>query len=163
MRNLVYLILLFSLPSAAQEYSRAAGLRGGLSSGLTYRQHLAPELAYEGLLSFRKGGLQCTILREYIQPAIFEFSEDFYFAYGYGGHVGYNFTDHYVIMFHEYNYYEKRFSPLIGIDGYIGLEYRIPVIPLQVGIDLKPFFEFSLFEIFRFAPWDLAFNIKYLF
>jgi hypothetical protein len=163
MKKLIYLILMFGLPAAAQDYTRAAGLRGGLSSGLTYRQHLVPELAYEGLLSFRHGGLQFTVLRENIKPAAFEFSEDFFFTYGYGGHVGFNYTDHYVIMFHEYNYYERRFSPLIGVDGYVGLEYRIPVIPIQAGIDLKPFFEFSLFEIFRLVPWDFAFTIKYIF
>jgi hypothetical protein len=163
MKKLFYLILLFSLPAAAQDYSRAAGLRGGLSSGFTYRQHLEPEIAYEGMLSFRQGGMQFTVLRENIRPAMFEFSDDFFFTFGYGGHLGFNYTDHYIIMFQEYNYYGKRFSPLIGVDGYVGLEYRIPVIPLQVGMDLKPFFEFSMFEFFRLVPWDFAFNIKYIF
>jgi hypothetical protein len=163
MRNLIYLILLFSLPVAAQDYFKAAGLRGGLSSGFTYRQHLDPELAYEGILSFRKGGLQFTVLREHIQPALFEFSNDFFFIYGYGGHAGFSYTDNYYIMFQEYNYYQKRFSPLLGVDGYVGLEYRIPVVPIQVGIDVKPFFEFSMFEFFKLVPWDFSFTAKYIF
>jgi hypothetical protein len=163
MRNLVLLVLLFSLPVHAQNNFRAAGIRGGLSSGFTYRQHLDPELAYEGLLSFRKGGLQLTALRQHVQPALFEFSEDFYFIYGFGGHVGFNYTDHYYFMFREYSYSEKRFSPLIGIDGYLGLEYHIPTLPLHVGLDSKPFFEFSMFEFFRIVPWDFSFTIKYIF
>ncbi len=163
MRNFVFLILLFSLPVHAQNYFRAAGIRGGLSSGFTYRQYLDPELAYEGLLSFRKGGLQLTVLREHIQPALFEFSEDFYFTYGYGAHIGFNYTDNYFFMFHEYYYYKKRFSPLIGLDGCLGIEYRIPTIPIQIGLDFKPFFEFSMFEFFRIVPWDFAFSIKYIF
>jgi hypothetical protein len=163
MRNFIILILLFSLPASAQDYFKAAGIRGGLSSGFTYRQHLEPELAYEGILSFRKGGMQLTVLREHIKPALFEFSEDFFFTYGYGGHIGFNYTDNYFFMFQEYYNYRKRFSPLIGVNGYVGLEYRIPVIPLQVGMDLKPFFEFSMFEFFRIVPWDFAFSIKYIF
>lgn len=163
MRKIFYLVLFLSLPVSAQDNSRAVGLRGGLSSGFTYRQYLDPEIAYEGLLSFRQGGMQFTVSREIIQPAMFEFSEDFFFIYGYGGHIGFNYTDNYNIMFHEYIYYEKRFSPLIGIDGYVGLEYHIPVIPIHVGIDLKPFFEFSLYEIFRLVPWDFGFTIKYVF
>jgi hypothetical protein len=163
MRNLIFLILLFSLPVHAQNYFRAVGIRGGFSSGFTYRQHLDPELAYEGLLSFRQGGLQFTALRQHIQPAPFQFSDDFYFIYGYGGHLGFNYTDHYVFMFNEYYYSEKRFSPLIGLDGFLGLEYHIPTIPVQVGLDLKPFFEFSIFEFFRIIPWDFAFTIKYIF
>jgi len=163
MRNIVFLILLFSVPVQAQNYFRAAGIRGGFSSGFTYRHHLEPELAYEGLLSFRKGGMQLTALREHIQPSLFEFSEDFFFIYGYGGHLGFNYTDNYGFMFHEYYYYEKRFSPLIGIDGYLGIEYHIPTIPVQAGFDVKPFFEFSLFEFFRIVPWDFAFSIKYIF
>jgi len=163
MKKLFYLILLFSLPAAAQDYSKAVGLRGGLSSGFTYRKYLEPEIAYEGLLCFRQGGMQFTIMRQNFRPAMFEFSEDFYFTYGYGAHVGFNYTDNFHIMFHEYTYYEKRISPLVGIDGYAGLEYHIPVIPIQVGIDMKPFFEFSIYEIFRLVPWDLAFTIKYIF
>lgn len=163
MKNFIFIILLFSLPVQAQDYFRAAGIRGGLSSGFTYRQHLDPEIAYEGLISFRKGGLQLTALRQKIQPALFEFSEDFYFIYGFGGHVGFNYTDHYYFMFHEYNYSERRFSPLIGLDGFLGLEYRIPGIPLQAGLDVKPFFEFSIFEFFRIVPWDFAFTVKYVF
>jgi hypothetical protein len=163
MRNLVFLILLFSLTAHAQNYFRAAGIRGGLSSGFTYRQHLDPELAYEGLLSFRRGGLQLTALRQHIQPALFEFSEDFYFLYGFGGHLGFNYTDNYFFMFHEYNYSQKRFSPLVGMDGYLGLEYHISAVPIQIGLDLKPFFEFSIFEFFRIVPWDCAFSVKYTF
>lgn len=163
MRNFVFLFLLFSLPVQAQNYFSAVGIRGGYSSGFTFRQHLDPGLAYEGLLSFRKGGLQLTALRQYVQLAPFDFSEDFYFIYGFGGHVGFNYTDHYYFMFHEYTYSDKRFSPLVGVDGYLGLEYHIPSIPMQVGIDVKPFFEFSIFEFFRIVPWDCAFTIKYIF
>ena len=163
MRNLIFLFLFFSLPVYAQTYFSAAGIRGGYSSGFTFRQHLDPGLAYEGLLSFRKEGLQLTALRQIIQQAPFEFSEDFYLIYGYGGHVGFNYTDHYYFMFHEYIYSDKRFSPLVGIDGFLGLEYHIPTIPMQVGVDVKPFFEFSIFEFFRIVPWDFAFTIKYIF
>lgn len=163
MRNLVFLLLFFSLTVHAQDNFRAAGLRGGYSSGFTYRQHLEPELAYEGLLSFRQGGLQFTVLREHVQPVFLEVSDGLFLTWGYGGHMGFNYTDHYHAMFNEYYYYDKRFSPLIGVDGYVSVEYRIHEVPVQFGLDLKPFFEFSVFEFFRIVPWDFAFTVKYLF
>jgi len=163
MRNLVYFVLLLSLPAYAQDYNRAAGLRGGIGYGLTFRQFMEPELSYEGLLSFRNNGLQLTALREHIRPANFDFSDDFYFTWGYGAHIGYNYTDNYFFMFQEYYHYYRKFSPLIGLDGYLGLEYCIPTVPIQIGLDFKPFFELSVFEFFRLVPWDFAFTIKYTF
>ena len=164
MKNItLFTILLISLPLNAQNYFKAAGIRGGLSSGFTYRQYLEPDLAYEGLLSFRKGGIQLSILRQRYQPALLHIGEDFFFAYGYGGHVGFTYTDSYKFIFREYSYSDNRFSPLIGMDGYLGLEYHFPMLPVQVGLDFKPFFELSIFEFFQVSVWDVGFNIKYTF
>ena len=67
-------LILLSMEAAGQDFSRSVGIRGGLSSGVTYRQFLNPELAYEGLMSFRKGGLQFTILREHFRPTMWQVS-----------------------------------------------------------------------------------------
>jgi hypothetical protein len=163
MKNLVFIILMFSLPVNAQNYFKAAGIRGGISSGFTYRQFLEPDLAYEGLLSFRKGGIQFSVLRQRFQPTHWKISEDFFFVYGYGGHVGFTYTDTYKFIFREYYHSDKRFSPLIGMDGYLGLEYHFPALPVQIGLDYLPFFELSVFEFFQVSIWDIAFNIKYTF
>ncbi len=163
MKNITFLLLIFSLPLNAQNYYRSAGIRGGISSGFTYRQFLEPDLAYEGLLSFRKGGIQFSVLRQRLQPTLMHISEDFYFTYGYGGHVGVTYTDTYKFFFREYSHSDKRFSPLIGMDGYLGLEYHFPMLPVQIGLDFKPFFEITVYEFFQMSVCDIGFNIKYTF
>ena len=47
-----------------QDYVRAAGVRGGLTSGITYRQFLEPQLSYEAIMSFRENGLQLTLYKK---------------------------------------------------------------------------------------------------
>lgn len=164
MKYLALIILLFLTVSLkGQEYFRAVGVRGGLTAGITYRQFLDPELAYEGIASFRRGGLQFTVLRQHFEPVLWRISDEFFLTYGYGGHMGFSYTNTYKYFFKEYYYSEKKFSPLVGIDGYLGFEYHFPSIPVQIGIDLKPFFEFNLMEFFNMSIWDAAFTLKYNF
>jgi hypothetical protein len=164
MRTILFTLLLFGFcTTQAQDHLRAAGLRGGITSGLTYRQFLDPELAYEAILSGRLGGLQFTVLRQRFEPALMRIADDFFFTYGYGGHVGWTYADTYHFMFRDYYHSKRKFSPLIGMDGYLGLEYHFPTIPLQVGLDFKPFFELTLYELVRMSIWDVGFTLKYKF
>jgi hypothetical protein len=157
------LIVLVSVQAAGQDFSRSVGIRGGINSGVTYRQFLNPELAYEGLLSFRQRGLQFTILREHFRPAMWQVSDGFFFGYGYGGHLGFTNSHTYTFLNRHFHYARRKFSPLIGIDGYLGIEYQFPGIPVQVGLDYKPFLEMSLHQFFRMSAWDVAFSLKYTF
>ena len=70
------LMIILSLPLISQEYDRAIGIRGGVTSGFTYRQFLDEEVALEGLLSFKRGGIQIMLLREIHQPGLIEFSDN---------------------------------------------------------------------------------------
>ena len=62
--------------------------------------------------------------------------------YGGGGHLAahnrYYYRPHPV-------YYERRYYRSgdlgIGVDGIVGLEYKIPPIPIAISLDLKPFIE----------------------
>ncbi len=164
MKNkILFILLLFSLPSTGQDYMRTAGVRGGINPGLTYRQFLDPSLAYEGLLSFRENGLRFTVLRQRFEPALWNVSDGFFAVYGYGGHAGFTNTSTYRFINRHYHYAKEKFSPLVGMDGYLGLEYHFPGLPVQVGLDFKPFIEISLYEFFRMNVWDAAFTLKYTF
>ncbi len=90
--GITIILIILSINLAGQDFSRSVGIRGGLTSGVTYRQFLNPELAYEGFLSFREGGLQFTILRQHFRPTMWQVSEGFFMTYGYGGHLGYTHT-----------------------------------------------------------------------
>ena len=156
-------LLVISIQASGQDFMRSAGIRGGLTSGISYRGYLNPELAYEGLMSFRNNGLQFTLLRQHFRPALWHISDGFFISYGYGVHIGFTNTHSYKHFTKTVHYGEKKFSPLLGLDGYLGIEYHFPGIPVQVGLDYKPFFEMSLREYFQMSAWDVAFTLKYKF
>jgi len=160
---LIIMLVTISSVTAAQDYSRAAGVRGGRTAGLTYRQFLDPTLAYEGIISFRNSGMQFTVLRQRFEPALWNISDEFFFTYGYGGHVGFLYSNKFRFLFREIYYENNRFSPLIGMDGYVGIEYHFPSLPVQIGLDYKPFFDFSLYQFFNLSLGDAAFTLKYTF
>lgn len=165
MRKSVFLFILFFCTSAySQNFTREAGIRGGLSSGFTFRQFLDDNLSYEGLLSFRQNGIQITLLRQVHEQTLTEYSENLFLAYGFGGHVGFNYSNYFKLFFlNEIIYSRPMLSPLIGVDGYAALEYRLDSFPITFGIDCKPFFELSTRQFFRLRLWDLGLSVKYRF
>ena len=160
---LILLLIITGSICQAQDFYRAAGIRGGTTGGFTYRQFLEPDLAYEAIVSFRTEGIQFTILRQHFEPAFWKISNEFFFTHGYGGHVGFSYTNKYRFLYKDIYYSKEKFSPEIGIDGYVGLEYHFPGMPVQVGLDYKPFFSFSLYQFFHLGLNDLAFTVKYTF
>lgn len=157
------LIILSQTYLAAQNYTQAVGIRGGTISGVTYRHKISELEAYEGIAHFKGNSIMLAILKEHFQPYSVDFSEFLFLMYGYGLHVGYKYTDHYSSIFGTFNYYKKLFTPIFGIDGFIGLEYRINEIPFIVSVDYKPFFEFSTRQFFNINLGDVAFSLKYRF
>ena len=168
MKKLLIVLIISILPGSvlfSQNFMREAGLRGGLTSGYTYRQYLDEYLSYEGIFSFRKAGMQFTLIRQvHEMNPVLDLGTNFNFLYGFGGHVGYYFSDYYKVFGNaEYYYDQKMFSPVVGVDAYAALEYRLDSFPLVVGMDYKPFFEFSMYQFFKLRLWDFAFNIRYRF
>jgi hypothetical protein len=152
-----------SLFASSQEYSGAVGLRGGISSGITYRQFLDQEISLETIVSFRRGGLQVSLLRQRFRPAFLEFSDNMILGFGFGGHIGFMYTDHQKFMFEDYYYDEKIFLPLIGMDGYFGIEYIFRQFPMAISLDCKPFFELNVKGLVQLNPFDVGLAIKYWF
>jgi hypothetical protein len=147
----------------AQNYTRDAGIRLGDYFSATYRQFIEEDEAVEGMLFFGRQGASITILKEYFQPTLGHISEYLYFQYGYGAHLGFRYTDHYKVMNRTYALNEYRFTPLLGINGLVGLEYRFPAFPFVVSVDLKPYFEYSTIQIFSIYLQSAGISIKYKF
>lgn len=164
-QKLFFIVILsgISLFACSQEYNGAIGIRGGVASGFTYRRFFDHEIALETILSFRKGGVQVTLLRETHRPTLLEFSDNMLLAFGFGGHVGFSYTDHHNFMFDKYYFDEKKFLPLIGLDGYVGMEYICRKVPLAISLDCKPFFEANIKGMVQLNPFDVGFTIKYWF
>ena len=164
MKSLFPLLLMTIIVShtEAQNITRNIGLRGGQTAGITFRKYFDEDNALESILSFRLNGIQLTGLKQFIKPKFEEYSDRIFMVWGYGGHVGTTYSNSWDFAARSY-YGNKRFSPVAGIDAFIGLEYRIKEIPLVVGLDYKPFFELSLSRFFSLNPWDLGFSLKYAF
>ncbi len=150
---ILFSILLFLFVNMnAQEYTNGIGLRGGFYSGLTYKRFIKSNVAIEGILDTRWHGFEVVGLYE-IQKEINN-ADGLSWFYGFGGHIGFYDGD-YAYWADEGNH------TVIGIDGIIGLEYKIPDIPITLGLDWKP--AFDVFGNSRFFADGGAFTIRYIF
>lgn len=170
LRKSTLIILLFTLVPPAlttgQFATRQAGLRAGYKSGLFYQvthEEGYAELAYQMMLSFRDEGLQFTGLRLVYEKSLQNISPFLYFSWGYGGHLGFMYSDRLRFMGEEYYFRDQRFVPLLGIDGWAAAEYRINDIPLNVSLNVKPYVEIALPAFVRVVPWDFAISVSYIF
>jgi len=162
----VGLMTLLAAPAAAQFYDNGLGLRLGTTSAMTYKRFVTKEQAIELLVSGRKDGIQFTVLYEFHRPTKLNISKNFFFYYGVGGHVGYvkeNLDEYRLntsVVTVEANR-EALFT--MGVNTIIGLEYRWLAVPMTIGADLKPFFEFIGMRETEFKIWDAAISVKYVF
>lgn len=161
--TLLILTLLLAGKVCAQHYTRDAGLRVGDCFTATYRQHLDDERALEGMASIGRGGFTCTVLKEFFIPAFSSVSQNLFFQYAFGAHVGFRNVDHYQVLNRTYVLDEKRVTPLLGVDGGVGLEYRFTEFPVVMGFDWRPYFEYSTTQIFSIYLQSVGFSFKYRF
>ena len=156
------------MPTAkAQYYQNGLGLRLGKTSAISYKRFLTREQALEFWASGRDDGFQLTTLYEWHKPTNLNISDNFYFYYGVGAHLGYVkdqsvqrvlFPDTGVIL-ESSN--ESLFT--MGVNTIIGLEFRWVAVPMTIGLDIKPFFEFIGMRETEFTFWDVGVNFKYIF
>jgi hypothetical protein len=122
------------------DYRNAIGLRGGYPSGLTFKHFSSGTTAWEGILGVWHRALSLTILYEKHASAFDVSGMRWY--YGGGGHVAFATSRRYYDdRDGRYYYRYYRDDAAFGIDGIIGLEYKIPPIPFAISLDLKPTLE----------------------
>jgi hypothetical protein len=164
--TIITVLAISSSVVSGQYGTRQAGLRMGYTSGIFYQvtqEAGTAEMGYNVMLSFKNHGLQVTGLRIVYETTINSISDNLYFAWGYGGHVGFTYTDHVEYFGDTYYYTKDHFSPMIGADGWLALEYRIHEIPLNVSLNMKPFVEINIPAFVRIMPVDFAVSIAYVF
>jgi hypothetical protein len=129
-------------PGGSSTYNTGIGLRGGLASGLTVKHFIREGAALEGIISpAYKGSFIITGLYEIHAPAFSVSGLQWY--YGAGAHIG---------------FYPGGVP--IGIDGILGIEYKIFEIPFVVGLDIKPAIHLNYFSASYF---DGALSLRYAF
>lgn len=164
MKQIIIIAILFctSLSSSAQDLKQAAGIRLGWTPGFEYRIYTDDANSYKFLLGTRDRGVQLHFFKEFHRYDLFSFSDRITFLYGAGLHAGYEKWD--VIHYHQNTeYYETRAGLIVGLDGLVGLEYTFYEVPISMGIEAKPYFEFLGQEVFDIQIFDIAFTAKYHF
>ena len=129
--------------SAQQDYNWGVGIRfGGDLGGVTVKHKFNATDAFEAIVAMPwKDGVILTVLYQRHIPVI---DHGFHLYYGAGGHVG---------------ALGKNFA--LGIDGIVGLEYKMPDLPLLFSIDYKP--SFNIIRTSGFWMRDIALGIKVAF
>jgi hypothetical protein len=144
----------------AQSYTTAVGLRVGGTTGVTLKHAIRPSTMVEGIVGGFSNGYSVTGLIEKHTLAFNERGLNWY--YGGGAHVAvYNNGGRYDRFGREVDY--NRDDNLgLGINGIVGLEYRLPDnVPIAFSVDLKPFIEFTSGGNVGFAL-DPSIGVKFI-
>jgi len=165
---LTFLLITLLYPALVngQMSVRQAGLRLGYTSGIFYQVGIRQgnaEVDYNAMISFRKNGIQLTGIKMIYETSFDRLSPDLHFSWGYGGHLGYIYSDHIKFMGEDYYFPGDRFCPLLGVDGWLSAEYRIHEIPLNISLNYKPFVEMTIPSFLKVVPWDFAVSVSYVF
>ena len=77
------------------------------------------------------------------------------------GYISYNEDMSRVINGIKYYSYRKKYSPIIGADLMVGIEYHFESVPFNISLDYKPYMEFFGEKTFKIDFWDIAFSLRY--
>ncbi len=121
-------------------YHTAIGLRIGGTSGLNVKHLYGSGSALEGIIGIWDDAFSITGLYEKYTNAG---APGLNWYYGGGFHVA---VENNYYHDHKHYYYRDRYTGGgvgLGIDGIVGIEYKINPIPFAVSFDLKPFIEMN--------------------
>ncbi len=164
--TLFALSFIFSPVLKGQYGKQQAGIRAGYAGGIFYQltgEAGNAEIGYNALLGFRSRGLQITGLRIVYEKSLNTISPDLFFAWGYGGHVGFINIDRPPDPGDLYPVNRESVCSVIGADGWLAAEYRVQEIPLNISLNLKPYIEIAIPAYVRVMPFDLALSVSYVF
>ncbi len=159
---LILSAVLLSFCGHAQNYNTAIGVRlGGLTSGATIKHFTASRTALEGIFSFGQKSFLVTGLYEKHRSV--DNAAGLTWFYGAGAHVGFfNYGGRYYIIKNNRTYVvrEGDKATVIGVDFIIGLDYKIPNAPINIGLDFKPFVDFFDGPV---AFYDAGLSLRFAF
>src|ERR1700743_3152793 len=120
-----------SAQSMGSDYQTAIGVKF-YPGALSIKHFVAPDRALEGLLNIWDHGFRVTGLYEVHGDIAGAPGLKWYV--GPGAHIG-TFNGNY----HNYYYGNGTFS--LGVDGVLGLDYKISGAPIAVSMEVHPYFE----------------------
>ena len=137
----------FSQSINTYTYKTALGAKVWDGAGISLKTFVKPDHAIEGVGFFRNRGFRLTGLYE-IHGDI-SGAPGLKWYIGPGAHIG----------FYDQQYYGGATS--FGVDGVIGLDYKIHGAPINLSLDWQPSFEFTNSIGFQ-GSWG-GFGIRYTF
>lgn len=164
---IIGMIFLYAANTNAQQYDQSAGVRLGHTSGITYKNFVTEEKSFELTLSGRNEGFQ--FIAMYVNHLQMEiaFSENFYAYYGLGGHAGFEKFSRLRKTLTSFDppefVYEDQAYFIMGIDATLGVEYRWLSVPVTLGFDIKPYFNYIGMRYTEARFWDAGISFKYIF
>ena len=159
----IYFILLGTFVFSQSE-NTSIGLRGGGVSGFTIKMVDYDLKAFELILGYQKGGVRLVGLIEKLKPIREDRIGGLYIISGIGAHAGYiSYNEELYRINGGINYYsyQKKYSPIIGADLLIGIEYHFESVPFNISLDYKPYMEFFGEKTFKIDFWDIGFSLRY--
>ncbi len=143
---LVIAFAFMAIAASAQDYNWGIGVRGGgMASGLTIKHALGSSSALDISVSgYYDGGVYASGLYELVN----DLGSNFNFYYGLGAHIGIGDSDD-----------DGSFA--LGVDGVVGVEYKIPVAPIAFSFDYRP--ALNIITNPYFAGYDFGFGVKFVF
>nr|WP_321451379.1 hypothetical protein [uncultured Carboxylicivirga sp.] len=167
MKQVLFIILFVTAGTLcnAQDYTNALRLSYGDYTGFQYKRMFTQEKGLIANFQFNSKGVQLTGLRVFHTPAFPAKSSQWFFGYGYGGHLAYRTKI-------ESRNMLRPFSPAVinegqffspGIDGYLTLEYRFLKYPFTLSADYIPGFEFFGPDFFRLNMNNLSISAAFTF
>jgi hypothetical protein len=148
------IFIFFSTTTKAQKYNEgsdyktAIGIKFLDGAGISFKHFINDKAAIEGIGFFGGGGARITGLYE-IHFDI-ESVDGLKWYVGPGAHVG--FYKNIAVL---------GSSSFIGVDGVLGLDYKVKNAPLNLSLDWQPTFEFGLNRGF-IGSWG-GFGVRYTF
>lgn len=132
MKKIIVLLLASFLiynSGKAQDYNNAIGIKF-YPTGITFKHFLSDNKAIEGIGYFYKYGTRITGLYEIYNPI--EALDGLQWYYGFGAHVG---------------FIDSKYggSTALGLDGVIGLDYKVAELPIDLSLDFQPSLELGSF------------------
>jgi len=160
--------ILFFLPAQAQNTPYSVGYRSGQTSGILLKYNFRPDYAVKAIIGGKENQFSITALAERYQPALVNHSDNFFWYYGVGCHLGikkepkYNLVERNgaIVPIEELEY---KHSAMLGVDAILGLEYRLAALPVSFGIDVKPSAQLSGIIDLDINLFDTGFAVLYNF
>jgi hypothetical protein len=164
--TLLVILSLFGLSQSQAQYYTGIGLRlGKFSSGVSVKYFFDANNAkglelFAGKTKIARGGYIAKLFYESQAPCTMPLLQiPLDIVFGGGAHAAYFPTGYYRLRDGELiPYGDKIFSA--GIDAILGVEYKVPIAPLTLGIDVNPFL-----DLLNPGPEHLDFSvaIRYIF